>query len=67
MAKWVAACDQPFTSVEDPEFRELLEYTHHPARKVLKIPGAKAVKRRIMELGEEMVESMKEVFKVCRP
>ncbi|KAJ7932220.1 hypothetical protein B0H13DRAFT_1520766, partial [Mycena leptocephala] len=37
LAKWVAACDQPFSAVDDVEFRELLQYTHHPARKPLKI------------------------------
>jgi hypothetical protein len=27
LAKWIAACDQPFTIVSEPEFRALLEYT----------------------------------------
>ncbi|KAJ7488756.1 hypothetical protein B0H11DRAFT_1912906 [Mycena galericulata] len=31
LAKWVAACDQPFSAVDALEFRELLQYTHHPA------------------------------------
>ncbi|KAF5372594.1 hypothetical protein D9758_005206 [Tetrapyrgos nigripes] len=29
LAKWMAACDQLFTAVKDPEFQELLQYTHH--------------------------------------
>ncbi|KIK60257.1 hypothetical protein GYMLUDRAFT_244683 [Collybiopsis luxurians FD-317 M1] len=28
LAKWVAACDQPFTAVADPEFQNLLGYVH---------------------------------------
>jgi hypothetical protein len=51
--------------VDAVEFRELLQYTHHPARKTLKVPHAKSVKVRIDKMGEEMVASLSEMFKVC--
>lgn len=65
LAKWVAACDQPFAAVDAPEFRELLQYTHLPARRKLKIPHAQSVKLRIDKMSEEMVEGLTEMFKVC--
>ncbi|KAJ8089159.1 hypothetical protein PM082_014407 [Marasmius tenuissimus] len=43
LAKWIAACDQPFTTVTDVEFWDLLQYTHHPAGKTLHIPGEQAI------------------------
>ncbi|KAJ7477879.1 hypothetical protein B0H11DRAFT_1917038 [Mycena galericulata] len=55
-------CLRPVDAVE---FRELLQYTHHPARKALKIPHAKSVKVRIDRMSEEMVASLSEMFKVC--
>ncbi|KAJ7890218.1 hypothetical protein B0H13DRAFT_1887692 [Mycena leptocephala] len=47
VAKWVAACDQPFTAVVTDEFREMLEYTHHHSLKPLNIPSDESVKNRI--------------------
>ncbi|KAJ7813263.1 hypothetical protein B0H14DRAFT_2854288 [Mycena olivaceomarginata] len=44
VAKWVAACDQPFTEVITDEFREMLEYTHHHSPKPLNIPSDESVK-----------------------
>lgn len=29
LTKWVAVSDQLFDTVENPEFRDLLQYTHH--------------------------------------
>ncbi|KAJ7936811.1 hypothetical protein B0H13DRAFT_1589233, partial [Mycena leptocephala] len=65
LAKWVAACDQPFSAVDDQEFRELLKYTHHPAKKPLKIPHAQSIRTRIDKMGEEMVAALAEIFKAC--
>lgn len=65
LAKWVAACDQPFSAVDDQEFRELLKYTHHPAKKTLKIPHAQSIRTRIDKMGEEMVAALAEIFKAC--
>jgi hypothetical protein len=44
LAKWIIATDQPFYTVDEPEFYKLLEYTHHPSLE-LKIPHHDAVKR----------------------
>lgn len=64
LAKWVAACDQPFSVVSEPEFVELLQYTHHPSATKLKIPGEKSVKRNIMQMSEDMIAQLKEHFMV---
>jgi hypothetical protein len=65
LAKWVATCDQPFSAVDDEEFRELLKYTHHPAKNPLKIPHAQAIRTRIDKMGEEMIAALAEIFKAC--
>ncbi|KAF7358474.1 Transposase-like protein [Mycena venus] len=42
VAKWVAACDQPFSAVEEPEFRAMLEYAYyHNVSGKLKVPNKK--------------------------
>jgi hypothetical protein len=64
IAKWVAACDQPFSVVDSAEFRELLQYTHHPTRKQLRIPHAQSVKARIERMEEEMTDGLRAVFAV---
>jgi hypothetical protein len=51
-------------TVDGKEFRELRQYMHHPAKKQLKIPRATAVKSRIMDLGEEIVDGLKQTFAV---
>ncbi|KAJ7712733.1 hypothetical protein B0H16DRAFT_554505 [Mycena metata] len=33
VARWVAVCDQPFTAVNAPEFREMLQYAHRCQRR----------------------------------
>jgi hypothetical protein len=54
----------PFTKVEVPKFVDLLEYTHHGLTKLV-IPGAKAVKQRVLKLSEATIEELKELFEVC--
>ncbi|KAF5337795.1 hypothetical protein D9758_016284 [Tetrapyrgos nigripes] len=61
LAEWIVACDQPFDEVEKPEFRALLAYTHHPSS-TLRIPGRKAIKNRIMRMGESSRENIKQMF-----
>lgn len=52
LAKWIVASDQPlFNMVDEPDFPDLLNYTHHLSPD-LKIPHRDAVKRRIMKMGE---------------
>lgn len=62
IAKWIVACDQPFEEVDRPEFRDMLEYAHH--RGHLDIPHRDAMRSRIMKLGEDTVDSIKEMFAV---
>jgi len=63
LAKWIVATDQPFYTVEDPEFQDLLMYTHHPSPN-LKIPHRNAVKTRVMKMGYDAVEATKRMFLV---
>ncbi|KAJ7322813.1 hypothetical protein DFH08DRAFT_817960 [Mycena albidolilacea] len=38
IAKWIATCDQPFSTVEEPEFHAMLEYAYyHRSSEALKI------------------------------
>ncbi|KAJ2928008.1 hypothetical protein H1R20_g9078, partial [Candolleomyces eurysporus] len=62
LVEWIAACDQPFDKVEKPEFRCLLEYIHSPSRKALKIPHCSTIRRRLMKMGKDAVQSTKEMF-----
>jgi hypothetical protein len=57
----VAACDQPFTAVNAPEFREMLQYAH---RKPLIIPRNHSVKERIVKMGKAMQIELAKIFKV---
>lgn len=59
----MVACDQPFEEVDRPEFRAMLSYAHHPAP-TLKIPHCDTIKRRIMQMGKDTIESTKAMFKV---
>ncbi|KAJ7235766.1 hypothetical protein C8J57DRAFT_1248144 [Mycena rebaudengoi] len=64
VAKWVAACDQPFVAVMREEFCEMLEYAHHHSPTPLKIPSPDSVKGKIMKMSAEMVNELKAIFKV---
>jgi hypothetical protein len=57
----VAACDQLFTAVNEPEFREMLQYAH---RKPLVIPHNYSVKERIVKMGKAMQLELATIFKV---
>jgi hypothetical protein len=63
LTKWVVATDQPFYTVDEAEFRDLLIYTHHPSPN-LKIPHRDAIKRRIMRMGEDAITATREMFRV---
>jgi hypothetical protein len=65
VAKWVAACDQPFIAVMREEFCEMLEYAHHHSPNTLKIPSPDSVKGKIVKMSDEMVKELKTIFKVC--
>lgn len=64
LAHWMVACDQPFTTVNDPEFRQLLQYVCQPGKEKLQIPDDKSMRRRIMKMGENMREKLKTQFAV---
>ena len=56
------AANQPFDAIENPEFRRLLEYTH--LRSGLHIPSASTVKRRIVKMGEDTIQGIKDMIAV---
>ncbi|KAJ7863906.1 hypothetical protein B0H13DRAFT_2281978, partial [Mycena leptocephala] len=60
LTEWIVATDQPFDTVEKPEFKRLLQYTHHGAS--LSIPKRDAVRTKIMKMGEYTVEGMRQMF-----
>ena len=60
------ASDQPFTEVENPEFVELLNYVHcNSSGSKLQIPGCNSIKCHVMDMGENGIEEVKEMFVVC--
>jgi hypothetical protein len=61
VAKWVAVCDQPFTAVNAPECREMLQYAH---RKLLHIPHDQSVKVRIQTMLTDLEDALKQIFAV---
>ena len=62
---WIVASDQPFTEVENPEFVELLNYVHrNSSGSELQILGHNSIKRRVMDMGENGIEEVKEMFMV---
>jgi hypothetical protein len=65
LTKWIVATDQPFDTVDNPEFRELMSYVHHPAPGI-HIPGRHAIRRRAMKMGEDGIDASKQMFAVCR-
>lgn len=67
LAEWIVACDQPFNQVDHPAFHALLNYVHLHARKALSIPGRTTIRKRIMKLGEDTIQSMQTMFRVCYP
>ena len=56
------ACDQPFTEVENPEFIAAMSYGRTHSKFTL--PKKDGVRRRVMKLGEEVVEETKAMFSV---
>jgi len=59
------ATDQPFYTVDEPEFRQFVMYSRHPSQNV-KIPHRDAVKRRIMKMGDNAIDSTVNMFKVSK-
>ena len=63
LVNWIVATDQPFATVDEPEFHKLLAYAHHPSP-LLKVPHCDTVKTRIMKLGKDTVKATKLMFQV---
>ena len=63
IAEWIVTRDQPFEEVDRPEFRDMMTYAHHPAPN-LKIPHHDTIRRRIMRMGDDCLESTKVMFAV---
>jgi hypothetical protein len=61
--EWVIACDQPFEEVERPEFIAMMNYTHH-AGTSLKIPKRNGIKLRLMKMGDNTIEDVRNMFSV---
>ncbi|KAF8144260.1 hypothetical protein K438DRAFT_1632044, partial [Mycena galopus ATCC 62051] len=64
LAEYIVACDQPFDTVEKPEFIRLMEYTHHGSTLNFNLPGRTAIRTRIMKMGENTVAGTRQMFKV---
>lgn len=58
------ACDQPFDEVEKEEFIKLMTYVRHPASSV-KLPSREGIRRRVMKMGEDTVDGIRQMFAVC--
>jgi hypothetical protein len=61
--KYLVVSNLPFSEVDVPEFRDLLNYTHQGQRP-LNIPGAASIKRRVLKLSENTVAEIKSLFEV---
>jgi hypothetical protein len=64
LARWIAACDQPFSAVEDPKFRKLLQYVHQQSLGILKIPNCKSVWEQIVEMRQDMIDGFEVMFEI---
>jgi hypothetical protein len=63
LLNWIAVTDQPFESVESPEFRDLLQYTHF-SKNPLPMPSRKVIQRKLMKKGEQTIEDLKDLISV---
>ena len=61
--EWVIACDQPFEEVQRPEFITMMNYTHHSGTS-LKIPKHDGIKRHLMKMVDDTIESVRKMFLV---
>jgi hypothetical protein len=63
LMEWIIACDQPFEEVERPEFIAMMNYTHHTGTS-LKIPQRNGIKRRLMQMGNDTIGDVRNMFLV---
>lgn len=64
LAEWMAACDQPFTEVDRPELRKLLQYTfyHGGGSKEFHIPNHTTMNTKIMKFGKQALDGIISMF-----
>ncbi|KIL55047.1 hypothetical protein M378DRAFT_188692 [Amanita muscaria Koide BX008] len=62
LTEWIIACDQPFDEVEKEEFIKLMTYARHPASSV-KLPKREGIRRRVLKMGEDTIDGVREMFK----
>ena len=69
LTRWIVACDQPFDEVEKPEFIALMSYAqNHTPPPGYTMPGRFTIKRRAMDMGSNMEDEIRNMFKVrCSP
>jgi len=65
LVKWLVACDQPFTEVEQEEFIELLQYVHHSGGQ-LHIPKSDAIRQKVIKLGDQTIGEIHDMFTVSK-
>ena len=63
LAKWIVVTDQPFYTVDDPEFCDFVMYTHHSA--MLHIPHHNTIKKHVMKMGKDLCNVVKHMIQVC--
>ncbi|KAL1671188.1 hypothetical protein EV122DRAFT_285222 [Schizophyllum commune] len=63
VAEWMVKTDQSFDEVEKPSFLAMIKYAqNHRAPLDYDMPGRKAFRHRIMQMGDETVDELKILF-----
>ncbi|KAJ8515596.1 hypothetical protein ONZ45_g6994 [Pleurotus djamor] len=64
LAEWMVSCDQPFTEVDRPELRALIQYLFQTGGQEteIRIPGHTTARKKIMKLGEDTIDEMVIMF-----
>ena len=60
VAKWIAACDQPFEATEKFEFKEMM----HAANPRVSLPSSKAVKHWVMGMADDTFSELRTMIAV---
>lgn len=62
IAEWVAAEDIPFSAIEKPYFKSLLNFLYRASG--LQIPSADTIQRRTLKMGDESISDLKHTINV---
>jgi hypothetical protein len=63
LVKYLVVSNLPFSEVDVPEFRDLINYTYRGAQPI-NIPGADTIKRRVIKLSRDTIFELKQLFQV---